>query len=1035
MSFRLKTILAMMAVAAVLMIGLVSGTLRYIERLTHEQFEEETKAQLSFYANTVAEALDIGDEDTLQRFAEAIMSNANVVFVRIQESKADGISVEDGDPGLLVQQFTPNQPLNISLNNTNERIYVMQRAAFFEGTHAGTVELGFSTESLYSLRAGSRTWAISIVAIEMIVVLILSVIAGRWLTGRLAVLTQAAEEVAESGPGHQVDIIGNDEIARASAAFNRMSRSLLHTYNRLSATTERYRSISRKLSESEHLKSSLLSGALDAIITIDENGVVTDFNQAAERIFGFSHDEMVGGLMEEKIIPPEMRQAHEEGMTHYLTTGEGPILDKRIEMEALRKNGERFPVEMSVTSMRSESGMYFSAFARDISESRRMNDELRLAAQAFQSHEAIFVTDRDGHFLRVNQAFTRITGYEPDGVIGKHSSVLRSPNRPAEHYEEMYRMLARDGKWEGESDCRRKNGEVFPQWLAISSVRDRKGAVTHQVGHFVDITKRKQAEEDLVTARKKAETASTAKSQFLASMSHEIRTPLNAVVNMTELLLDSQLNADQERLARRTLEGGRTLLSIVNDVLDFSKIEAGQLELDPINFRLRESLDGIRELFLTGAEDAGISLNFEISGKLPENLNGDVGRIRQILINLIGNAMKFTSQGSVTLQAECLRKVDSYLLVRFEVVDTGIGIPDEAQKKLFEEFTQADASTTRRYGGTGLGLAICKRLVNLMQGSIGVTSKPGKGSCFWFEIPLKEVPRGEMLQMVQSEELVIPAEDSTKHLLLVEDSMANQAVASEILERAGYTITVANDGLEGYERAVEKVYDAILMDVSMPVMDGMESTQAIRTSGEGSHRAPIIALTAHAFAEDRKRCLDAGMNDYLSKPLNREELLRSLAKWTGLSDGDTNPAETAPAPANNENQTDDGGAMPSEASAAVELAGPALLDFVILERLEANTSRERLPRIIGILVKETRIRLDKVENALETEDVETLVQEAHALKSTAGTFGATRFQEAARIVELSGREGDTETAMAAAATLPELGTSAIEALADRYGIE
>lgn len=640
----------------------------------------------------------------------------------------------------------------------------------------------------------------------------------------------------------------------------------------------------RDVKESDTRKSAILESALDCIITINHDGRILEFNPAAERMFGYTREESIGQLMGNLIVPPTYRDAHHQGIKHYLNTGEHNVLGKRIEITAMRKDGTEFPVELAITP--------------------------------------IFLAD----------SMPMFTGY------------LR------------------------------------------------------------DITERKVAEEQLRQAKEEAESASHAKSQFLAVMSHEIRTPLNAIIGLSDLAVETESDSERQEFVGVIQENSENLLSLINDILDFSKIEAEQIDIENVEFDLVELAEGILEMFAFKAFAKGLELICKIDSDLPEKLIGDPNRLRQIIINLVSNAVKFTEKGNVFVSITILKSTKNSVDLSFSVKDSGIGIPTEKLETIFEKFNQADISTTRKYGGTGLGLSISKSLVNLMNGEIEVVSEIGKGSEFKFELrfpiakaktklkcldelaaknilivednPLERESLSEIfkeftgkvlfasdaaqaisLQRDNSFDLLIidhtlpiidgknlaqlvkinslnevkiilltgstlqsnetsiidkyihkPTkrkvlcqtvldlfglsetqnslhspdnfkQDSTvqARILLAEDSKANQDLAVRILQKAGFEIEIASNGLEAVSKFEEKQFDLILMDIEMPEMDGFQATTEIRKR-ETSRKIPIIALTAHAIQGYHEKCLAFGMDDYLTKPLRRAQLISTIKK-------------------------------------------------------------------------------------------------------------------------------------------------------------
>ncbi|MGP1680642.1 MAG: ATP-binding protein [Burkholderiales bacterium] len=430
-------------------------------------------------------------------------------------------------------------------------------------------------------------------------------------------------------------------------------------------------------------------------------------------------------------------------------------------------------------------------------------------------------------------------------------------------------------------------GTLLFLYIALFNARRFEGITKESIRLHLDIVR---VAEEREHAKAAAEEASKAKSQFLANMSHEIRTPMNGVLGMTELLLCGELSDSQRRFAQIAHESARSLLTLINDILDFSKIEAGKLELETIDFDLGQVLKNWIELFSERAQTAGIELVLDIDPAAHTQLRGDPNRLRQVVSNLVGNAIKFTPKGKVAVHvSETTAQADAVLL-RFEVSDTGIGIDAGSQEHIFDPFRQADGSTTRRFGGTGLGLSICKQIVELLGGHIGVNSTPGIGSVFWFDVPFAlQVAQESAPRLAQEQPPAEPASGPAQHgplgsgpprrLLVAEDNQVNQLIAQAMLSRLGWDCDLVENGQEAIEALGQKRYAAVLMDCQMPVMDGFAAAHAIRTmeaqAGQ-SARLPIIAVTAHAMEGDTEKCLEAGMDGYVSKPYSLTELQQAL---------------------------------------------------------------------------------------------------------------------------------------------------------------
>ena len=413
--------------------------------------------------------------------------------------------------------------------------------------------------------------------------------------------------------------------------------------------------------------------------------------------------------------------------------------------------------------------------------------------------------------------------------------------------------------------------------------RDADGEFIGVLGIAHDITQRKQDEDDIRRAKELAEEATRTKSDFLANMSHEIRTPMNAILGLSHLILKTELSERQRDYVQKVESSGLHLMGIINDILDFSKVEAGKIELEQAEFELQSLLDSAIALVAEKSCAKGLDLVFDVAPDVPRHLVGDSLRLSQILVNFANNAVKFTEHGEIVVSAQVQQRVGDQLLMRFAVKDTGIGMTPDQMTRLFESFHQADSSITRKYGGTGLGLAISKRLAELMGGEVGVDSTAGAGSTFWFTalvgIGSEPTATARSTQPAAGDARQLLASLQGARILLVEDNDINQIVASEILADAGLEVDIAHDGLMAIEMVQAIPYDLVLMDMQMPVMDGIAATIAIRQLA-GFEDLPIVAMTANAMDKDRERCLQAGMTDYLSKPFEPAELWRVLLRWT-----------------------------------------------------------------------------------------------------------------------------------------------------------
>ena len=493
--------------------------------------------------------------------------------------------------------------------------------------------------------------------------------------------------------------------------------------------------------------------------------------------------------------------------------------------------------------------------------------------------QGLMMVDADGAIRICNQRAVELLGLRPD-IMSTRPTFADIRRYQIEQQE--FASLEESLRWTVETDDLADSPRVYERErpngiiLEIRTVPLPGGGV---VRTYTDVTQRRHAERNLAEAKKVAEKANEAKTEFLASMSHEIRTPLNGILGYTDLLLGgSNPGPEQQRQLTRIKDAGAALLTVVNDILDFSKIEAGQIELDPHPFELGALVDNACSIVKAEADKKRLTLDVELVGDLPGRLVGDQNRLRQVLLNLLNNAVKFTPSGEVVLRVEQVTQAGETRVLRFAVRDTGIGIAPEKQGRLFQRFSQVDGSVRREFGGTGLGLAISKRLVELMGGRIGVRSTEGQGATFWFEVSLRAAP--EESRTLHAPERV-RVTGRTARILLAEDNEINQEIARAVLEAVGHQVDLVADGVQAVNAVQAKAYDLVLMDVQMPVMDGMTATQRIRALAHPASRLPIIAMTANVLPQQIGQVRSAGMDDHVGKPFKKEELYAAVDRWLG----------------------------------------------------------------------------------------------------------------------------------------------------------
>jgi len=1216
--------------------------------------KDQAKATATTLASAGTRALDEGNQSGLRdllrsadsvagiRMLAALRENGSPIGLLVRS--ADG-SLSASDSAYRIPPPSERQPQASTVRLSRTAKPTIVAWAPIEGIVArGWIRIEYSTEAIsevknHILEDSLRIGLIALVISTSAVMLFLR----RPLTA-LRKTTQFAETL-DTAYGNTTPVSGSSlEIDQLEHALNWTSTRLFDQNN--------------ALRESEKRKSAILEAALDCIITVDAEGNVIEFNPAAERTFGYSRAEILQRHMREFIVPPRLREAHDDdGMKHFLATGEGPVLRKRIEITAMRKSGEEFPAELAVVPVDQGGQPVFTAYLRDISAARDAQQALKDSESRYRSvvenlSEIVFQTDDQLRLNYLNPAWTeitmasieesigrpvtdfvpvdereRITGIleplqqgrtesitaemrlltkdrnqrwcdvfmraqrdETGRVTGFSGSAADITDRrfAQQHVQDQLKLVQQlieiiptpiyfkncEGRYIGvnkafETFFQGRRADIIgktaydlllPEEARQLTARDndlleagglqvievplhmRDGSVRECLfqktvflrpdgeqagilGVITDITERKEVENRLRMAADASEAANRAKSDFLANMSHEIRTPMNAIIGMTGLALESDLTPEQRQYLKLVKDSADSLLGIINDILDFSKIEAGKLDFEQIAFSLRDCVALSVRTLSTRSAEKNLPLRLEVEENVPDGLIGDPHRLRQVLINLLSNAIKFTTQGEVCVRVSTISVDRTDAVLQFSVRDTGVGIARSKQGEIFDAFSQADSSTTRRYGGTGLGLTICRRLVERMAGDIWVDSEAGAGSTFYFSarLPLDTTgtlqPQALLEKVEQARILVVDRDTDDRELLstmlanwrmralaveqladavtalrkasaerdpyriilldasfaghggqalialhdatsestpivllaaagsrpdsdtpgrqqgfltkpliqsevldsimlllggsfaetspaisspakqpggnglrvlLAEDNLVNQTLAVRLVEKLGHSITLVGSGRAAVEAVANEAFDVILMDLQMPEMGGLEATQKIREIESQLQRyTPIVAMTAHAMQGDRERCLSAGMDGYVSKPIQPKALEDALCKVSGMrigpsSDSANEPRMSAPR-----------GEPPFDRDTALANLGDDI---------------ELLHQIAEILLGSYRQQIADLRAALERGDHDRLFSIAHSLKGSASNFAAEATVQSAYRLEQMCRDKHLESA-------------------------
>ena len=744
------------------------------------------------------------------------------------------------------------------------------------------------------------------------------------------------------------------------------------------------------------LQSAIFNSANFSSIATDAKGVIQIFNVGAERMLGYTAAEVINKITPADISDPRELIARAKSLSAELATPITPGFEALVfkasrgiediyELTYIRKDGSRFPAVVSVTALRDAQDVIIGYLligtdntARKLVEEEQKKSDQRLRDQQFYTRslieaniDAIMTTDPSGIITDVNKQMEALTDCTRDELIGApFKSYFTDPER-AEAAIKL--VLSEKSVTDYELTARARDGKQTVVSYNATTFYDRNRTLQGVFAAARDVTERKRVEAELQQAKAAAESASRTKSEFLASMSHEIRTPMNAIMGIADLLAKTALSPEQDKYVQIFRRAGDNLLNLINDILDLSKVEASQLELEQTGFSLHDHLEKVMEMVATRANEKGLALVCEIAPGVPNDLVGDPTRLRQVLLNLLGNAIKFTESGEVSLRVTQDGNFAVPTALRFAVSDTGIGIPSQKLGQVFERFTQADSSTTRRFGGSGLGLTISRRLVELMGGRIWVESGVGKGSVFSFAAPFEIWPttnRPTLITVGVDPEAQLPA----LRILLAEDSADNCTITMAYLEDTPYQVEIAETGAIACEKFTSGHYDLVLMDRQMPVMDGLTAARSIRAWEQANDRqpTPIIALTASALKGDREMCLAAGCTAFLTKPIKQEVLLQAIKERSQI----------APPIVKDES---------SRTDAAV-----------------ARLNTKFAVRIPAYLLN-CRQNVNFILDALDRVDLETVTILGHQMSGSGGMFGFQEITDISAALEEAAQNADIET--------------------------
>ncbi|WP_394200897.1 PAS domain S-box protein [Shewanella waksmanii] len=1109
MSFRLKTVLGIALIEGALLMLLVYTSINYLKQANETEVERRAHVIGELFAVATKDAVISSDISTLQELSQELIDKTGVQQVKVYDRH-----------NLLYQSNTPKQNLTETTEDKLQDRVLHVSAQVSEGDyHFGRVELTLTSSGFGAFIDDARQHILSIAALEMGLVALFSWLLGMYLTRNLRTLKKAANRILAGEKGVTVPVHNRDEIGQVAHVFNEMVQTVDANQTAL---------------ENANIQlTTILGTAIDGFVIINTDGVITEANQALLQRFGYQESELIGKRAS-MLTPSVSRLESEHSLQQFIASSRQRLSVKPQEVIAQTKRGAQFPIQLTISKMVINGQTCLLGLVKDLTEVKKSEQaaqrvESILLATLEASHDALITIDITGKIEQFNDAASMLFGYAPKKAIGElMGDLLFCDGVRAEFNQGLqeYRLTG-DGpaiKKNVMLTAKRSNGSTLP--IELRMVPVQLGDEVLLTAYLHDVSSRIEYQQQLTTAKELAEAGSLAKSRFLATMSHEIRSPLNAVLGSVDLMLESSLNQEQRIYANTAKEAGTALLSTINDILDFSKIEAGQMSLQVQAFSPADVVAQVLQILAPKAHIKAVQLGSFINRNVPDSLVGDQQKLRQVLHNLVDNAIKFSDSGCISVEMWIPDSHVEECELFCSVTDQGIGVSQAAQSKLFKEFSQVHDTHSTNYAGTGLGLAICNELVSLMGGEITLTSQLGHGACFRFNVAmrrnpdttnipyqvpahcrvllvhpnetysqlvrkqynqygvqtqlissLKEVVEGDLIrgrfnliliddsclvdlssqavellkrdflfddgllavmlsalasqqiehlkaievaQFVnkplsreillgllsaegplatannESLEKVLTPSDQGVRLLLAEDSPSNQIVAGAMLTKMGYEVDYANNGIEAVEMAAQRPYGLILMDMRMPRMDGLQAAQQILLT---QPQSVIIAMTANVQQEDKDQCFDAGMKDFVAKPVNRIQMLTTVQKWLAMDatpELDEADSDSEPKAARLESIQD----VNRETEQAKSMTeNQDLIDGQVISELESVLGADSLHEMMTVFIAETEQRLLDIKNLMTTEDNRAIADEAHTLKSSAGSFGALPLFESAKQLE------------------------------------